>query len=57
MGAARYYNECDLIVTTTSTNVTVRAGNWDGFAPLSPGHRHHERQQRLLLRANQRLFL
>ena len=36
MGAARYYNECDLIVTTTSSNVTVRAGNWDNFALLTP---------------------
>ena len=36
MGAARYYNECDLIVTTTTTNVTVRAGSWDSFAQLSP---------------------
>ena len=36
MGAVRYYNQCDLIVTTTATNVTVRAGNWDGFAPLDP---------------------
>ena len=36
MGAARYYNQCDLIVTTTATNVTVRAGNWDSFALLSP---------------------
>ena len=36
MGAARYYNQCDLIVTTTATNVTVRAGNWDNFASLTP---------------------
>ena len=36
MGAARYYNQCDLIVTTTATNVTVRAGNWDNFASLNP---------------------
>ena len=35
MGAARYYNECDLIVTTTVTNVTVRAGYWDGFQTLT----------------------
>jgi hypothetical protein len=35
MGAARYYNECDLIVTTTLTNVVVRAGAWDGFAALN----------------------
>jgi hypothetical protein len=35
MGAARYYNECDLIVTTTSSNVTVRAGDWDGFQTLT----------------------
>ena len=57
MGAARYYNQCDLIVTTTATNVTVRAGHWDNFAPLSPGHRRHQRQQRILLRPNQRLLL
>jgi hypothetical protein len=36
MGAARYYNECDLIVTTTATNVTVKAGDWDSFATLTP---------------------
>ena len=36
MGAARYYNQCDLIVTTTATNVTVRAGRWDEFAVLDP---------------------
>jgi hypothetical protein len=36
MGAARYYNQCDLIVTTTATNVTVRAGSWDNFASLTP---------------------
>jgi hypothetical protein len=36
MGAARYYNQCDLIVTTTATNVTVRAGSWDNFASLAP---------------------
>jgi hypothetical protein len=36
MGAARYYNECDLIITTTSSNVTVRAGQWDNFASLTP---------------------
>ncbi len=32
MGQARYYNNCDLIVTTTATNVTVQAGAWDNFA-------------------------
>jgi hypothetical protein len=36
MGAARYYNQCDLIVTTTLTNVTVRAGSWDNFATITP---------------------
>jgi hypothetical protein len=36
MGAARYYNQCDLIVTTTWSNVTVRAGNWDYFAVQNP---------------------
>jgi hypothetical protein len=36
MGSARYYNECDLIVTVTSSNVTVRAGNWDNFALQTP---------------------
>src|SRR5208282_1678651 len=36
MGAARYYNECDLIVTTTATNVTVKAGNWDSFGTVAP---------------------
>ena len=36
MGAARYYNQCDLIVTTTATNVTVRAGSWKNFASLAP---------------------
>jgi len=32
MGQARYYNNCDLIITTTATNVTVQAGAWDNFA-------------------------
>lgn len=36
MGKARYYNQCDLIVTTTATNVIVRAGSWDGFAQMAP---------------------
>ena len=36
MGAARYYNQCDLIVTTTSSNVIVRAGSWDNFVALPP---------------------
>jgi hypothetical protein len=36
MGAARYYNECDLLVTTTATSVTVKAGEWDGFGTLAP---------------------
>ncbi len=35
LGAARYYNQCDLIVNTTGTNVTVQAGYWDGFVPLA----------------------
>ncbi len=36
MGKQRYYNNCDLIVTTTSSNVLVQAGNWDSFANLTP---------------------
>lgn len=36
MGAARYYNQCDLIVTTTASNVLVRAGNWDNFLTVAP---------------------
>jgi len=36
MGAARYYNLCDLVVTTTTTNVTVKAGNWDAFSTVAP---------------------
>ena len=34
MGQARYYNNCDLIVTTTATNVTVLTGEWDNFTPV-----------------------
>ncbi len=36
MGSARYYNQVDLIITTTSTAVTVQAGNWDSFATVLP---------------------
>ncbi len=36
MGSARYYNQVDLIITTTPTAVTVQAGNWDNFANISP---------------------
>ena len=36
MGKARYYNQCDLVITTTSTNVTVEAGNWYSFAAVVP---------------------
>ena len=36
MGQARYYNQCDLIVTTTATNVIVQAGSWDNFAAVPP---------------------
>ncbi len=35
-GSERYYNKCDLIVTTTATNVIVKAGDWDGFTTLTP---------------------
>ncbi len=36
MGHERYYNKSDLVITTTDTNVTVRAGNWDAFTPVDP---------------------
>jgi len=36
LGKARYYNQCDLVITTTSTNVTVAAGNWYSFAAVVP---------------------
>ena len=36
MGTSRYYNQCDLIVTVTASNVTVNAGLWDNFAAQSP---------------------
>lgn len=34
MGSARYYNQVDLIITTTSTSVTVQSGSWDNFATV-----------------------
>jgi len=36
LGHVRYYNNVDLIVTTTPTNVTVKAGRWDGFLAQTP---------------------
>ncbi|HOX58655.1 MAG TPA: hypothetical protein P5205_20635 [Candidatus Paceibacterota bacterium] len=36
MGQARYYNQCDLIITTTATNVTVQTGAWDNFTQVPP---------------------
>jgi hypothetical protein len=36
LGAARLYNQSDLIVTTTSLGVTVKAGLWDLSTPLNP---------------------
>ena len=36
MGSQRLYNKADLVVFTTSSNVIVRAGNWDGFAAVLP---------------------
>lgn len=32
MGAQRYYNKSDIIITVTNTGVTVTSGRWDGFA-------------------------
>ncbi len=36
MGSVRYYNQTDLIITTTPTSVTVQAGLWDNFAAIPP---------------------
>ena len=33
-GAARMYNKCDLVITTTAAGVAVATGNWDNFLPL-----------------------
>jgi len=34
MGSQRYYNQTDLIITTTAAGVSVKAGQWDGFADI-----------------------
>jgi hypothetical protein len=36
LGAARLYNQSDLIVTTTSSGVTVKSGLWDLNTPVNP---------------------
>jgi hypothetical protein len=36
LGQERYYNRCDLVVTTTPTNVIVQSGQWDLFATNAP---------------------
>lgn len=35
-GKARYYNNCDLIITTTSSNLVVKTGKWNSFEQLTP---------------------
>jgi len=35
-GASRYYNNCDLVITTTTTNVIIKSGNWDSFNTQTP---------------------
>jgi hypothetical protein len=35
-GKARYYNNCDLIITVTPTNVLVKSGAWDDFNAIGP---------------------
>lgn len=35
-GKHRYYNTCDLIITTTASGVTVQSGKWNGFSLLTP---------------------
>jgi hypothetical protein len=35
-GESRYYNNCDLIITTTPTNVIVKSGVWDSQSTLTP---------------------
>jgi hypothetical protein len=35
-GEERLYNKVDLVVTTTATNLTVKAGYWDGFVDVTP---------------------
>ena len=36
MGSVRYYNQVDIIITTTPTKVTVTTGSWDNFATITP---------------------
>lgn len=36
VGKSRYYNNCDLLISTTSTNVTVKSGKWNSFATVQP---------------------
>ncbi len=36
MGQQRYYNQCDLIVCTSGTNIIVTAGAWKSFASIAP---------------------
>ncbi len=36
IGQERYFNQTDLVITTTATNLVVQAGLWDNFAALSP---------------------
>ncbi len=36
MGQQRYYNQCDLIVFTTGSNIVVTAGAWKSFAYIAP---------------------
>jgi hypothetical protein len=35
-GQQRYYNKCDLIITTTNGSITVMAGRWAGMTNLAP---------------------
>jgi hypothetical protein len=36
VGRERYFNKCDLLITTTDTRTTVTTGDWNGFATLPP---------------------
>ena len=35
VGQERYFNKCDLIVTTEADKVQVQAGNWDSFSTVA----------------------
>ena len=57
MGSVRYYNQVDLIITTTPTKVTVTTGSWDNFATITPDIPATNELDRLFLHPDQFLIL